>query len=323
MNAFRGLLFFLSSLMIAGNAVAQAPGGGYRILVGYPPGGGTDTVARHVAVGLAEALGQPVIVENRPGASGLLAGEAVSRAGPSSGLLLNMESAFTVNPYLIKNWTLNPYRDFTPVSLIGSAPLFLVVPPAVAARTLKDLIALAKANPGKLTYGSAGSGNTTHLSPELLKFKAGLDIVQVPYKGSGPAVTDLLAGRISMMFTGISAVRGHVNEGKLHPIAVTGTSRAPVFPQVPTLAEAGMPIPELNLGTWWGLVGPPGMPRDTLARLAQAIRTATENAAVREKLAALNIRTINSSPEEFSRLIREESASYGDLIKRTNIRLGD
>src|SRR3989304_3125862 len=233
MIKLHGLAILVWCLLLAGNAGAQIGGGGegYRILVGYPPGGGTDTVTRHIAVGMAEALGQPVIVENRTGASGLIAAEAVSRAAPNGRLLLNIDQGFIANPFLMKNWSLVPHRDVTPISLMGSAPLILVVPPSVTARTLQELIALAKANPGKLTYGSAGSGNTTPLSPELLKFKAGLDIVQVPYKGSGPAVTDLLAGRISMMFTGISAVRGHVNEGKLHPIAVTGRSRAPGCPQ--------------------------------------------------------------------------------------------
>ena len=316
-----GLAAIALGFALAGNAAAQSDA--YRILVGYPPGGGTDTVSRHIAVGLAEALGQPVIVENRPVASGLAAGEAVSQAGPASRLLLTMEGAFTVNPYLMKNWTLNPNKDLTPISLMGSAPLILVVPQSSQAKTLQELVALAKSNPGKLTYGSAGTGNTTHLSAELLKFKAGLDIVQIPYKGSGPAVTDLLAGRISMMFTGISAVRGNILEGKLIPIAVTGASRAQVFPQVPTLAEAGVPMPELNLGTWWGLAGPREMPRDLVSRINHGVKTATENGAIKEKLAALNIRTLSSTPEEFANLLREDSATYGDLIKRANIKLNE
>ena len=325
MIKLHGLAILVWCLLLAGNTGAQIGGGGegYRILVGYPPGGGTDTVTRHIAVGMAEALGQPVIVENRTGASGLIAAEAVSRAAPNGRLLLNIDQGFIANPFLMKNWSLVPHRDVTPISLMGSAPLILVVPPSVTARTLQELIALAKANPGKLTYGSAGSGNTTHLSPELLKFKAGLDIIQVPYKGSGPAVTDLLGGRISMMFTGVSAVRGAIADGRLYPIAITGTSRSQVFPQVPTLAEAGVPIPELNLGTWWGLAGPPEMPRDVVARIAQAVKAAAENATIREKLAALNIRSVSNTPEEFLDMVRAESASYGNLLRRANIKLGD
>ncbi len=321
---FRGLCFALC-LSGIGYANAQpATTGGLRIIVGYPPGGGTDTVTRHIAAGLADVLGYAVVVENRPGASGLIGGEAVSRAAPDGRTLMTMESAFTVNPSLRKTWTLDPTRDFTQVSLMGTAPLILVVHPAIPAKTLAELLAYAKANPGKLTYGTAGTGNMTHLSPELMKFKAGgLDIVHVPYKGSGPAVTDLLGGRISLMFTGISAVQGHVNEGKLRAIAITGTSRSLVLPQVPTLAEAGLPVPELDLGTWWGLVAPPNMPRDLVTQLNLAIRKVTENPAVREKLASVNIRAVSNTPEEFTKLVRDEVVTYTALVKRGNITVGE
>jgi tripartite-type tricarboxylate transporter receptor subunit TctC len=290
-----------------------------RLIVPYPPGGGTDILARQIAQGMAENLAQPVVVENRPGGNGQIAGDVVSKAEPDGTTLLVVENAFVLNPYLFKEYTVNPVRDFMAVSLMGTAPLVMVVNPSVPAANLREFVAYAKANPGKLSYGSAGNGNPTHICPELFKLATGTDILQVPYKGSGPAITDLMGGQVSMMFTGISAVKGFVEAGRLRAIGLTGKTRSQVLPQVPTLAEAGVPIPDLDQGTWWGVVGPAKLPKPIAARLAQSIHTAGQTAAIKSKLQSMSIEPLSNSPEEFASWISAASAKYGDLVKRARI----
>ena len=320
MNRFPSNVLAMLLSLVTGVAVAQAfPDRPIHLIVPYPPGGGTDTLARQIANGMGEALGKTVIVENRGGANGRIAGEAVAHAAADGYTLLVVDNAFASNPSLFKDNPLNPIKDFTPISLTGTAPLVLVIGASVPANSLKDLITLAKASPGKLTYASAGNGNTTHLSPEMMKLSSGVSIQQIPYKGSGPAVTDLVGGQVTMMFTGISAVKQFIDTKQLKALAVTGTKRSTLLPNVPTMAEAGFPLPDLDLGSWWGIVGPAGIPKEVVAKLNEAIKNATDSPGIREKLQAQNIDPRSDSPQEFAKLINDETGKYADLVKRAKI----
>ncbi|MFO1302169.1 MAG: tripartite tricarboxylate transporter substrate binding protein [Burkholderiales bacterium] len=303
-------------------AVAPAqtfPERAIKIVVPYPPGASTDILARQMAEGMGQALGQSVLVENKPGGNAIIGLQSVATSPPDGYTLAFLDPSFASNPSLQKDV---PYslKNFAPVSLAGTAGLIWVVHPDVKAATAKEFIALAKAEPGKLTYGHSGIGSPPHLAPEFLKAKAGIDVLAVPYKGSGPAVQDLLGGRLSMMMTGVSAVKQHVDTGKLRAIAVTGKARSPVMPNVPTLSEAGVPIPELEEGTWWGIAAPAGTPPAVIARLNKAMEQAASNPAIKEKLAAQNILTLHSTPEAFSALIVKETAAYADVIKAAGIK---
>lgn len=313
---------WLSAALALGTGAGWAqPAGGkpIRLIVPYPPGGGTDILARQIARGMSERLGVQLVIENKGGANGLLAAEQVARAEPDGNTLLVMDNALVVNPYLFKDFTLNPEKDFSAISLMGTAPLVLVVNPAVPADSVKELVAYAKAHPGKLSYGSAGNGNPTHIAPEMFKLATGTDILQVPYKGSGPAITDLVSGQVSMMFTGISAVKGFVGAGRLRPLAVTGKIRSTTLPNVPTLTQAGTPIAELEQGSWWGIVGPAGLPAAAATRLAQAVQSAAQDADIRARLASMSITSVSNTPDEFARWIGAESVKYATLLKRANI----
>ncbi len=320
MNLSRRTLMALAAAMAGTRTWAQAVAGRpIRLVVPYPPGGGTDTLARHIAKGMETRLGVTVLVENKGGANGFIAGSMVARADPDGTTLLVVDNAITVNPELFKTFTLKPERDFAAVSLMGTAPLVLVVNPEVPVKNVKDLVAYAKANPKKLTYGSAGTGNTTHLCPEMFKLATQTDIQQIPYKGSGPAIVDLVGGQVSMMFTGISAVKQFVESGKLRALAVTGRSRSQAMPEVPTLAEAGVAIPELDQGTWWGIVGPAGLPMKDALNLAMAIESAGQDPETKARLNAMSITPVANKPDEFSRWISSEVIKYADLVKRAHI----
>lgn len=290
-----------------------------RLVVPYPPGGSTDILARHIAKGMSSQLGLPVIIDNRGGANGMIAAENVARAEADGSTLLVVENAITVNPFLFKDFTVRPDKDFSAISLMGTAPVILVVNPSLPVSNVKELVAYARANPQKLSYGSGGNGNPTHICPEMFKLATGTEILQVPYKGSGPAVTDLIGGQVSMMFTGISAVKSFVEAGKLKAIAVTGTKRSPAMSQVPTLAESGIPIPELDQGSWWGIVGPSGMSRPMTLRIAEAIRQAGQDSDTRAKLEAVAITPLANSPEEFTRWIASELDKHANLVKQAKI----
>lgn len=312
---------FAASLMLA-SFWAAAQGGAdrpIRLVVPYPPGASTDMLSRHIAEGMSEALQQRVVVENRPGANSVIGISSVAKAAPDGYTLTVVETSFAVNPSLHANI---PYAlsDFAPVSLMGTAGLIWVVHPSVPADNAKALVDLLRAQPGKYNYGHAGTGNPTHLGPELLKAKVGLDIVSVAYKGSGPAVQDLVGGSISMMFTGISAVKSYVETGRLKAIAVTSKTRSSIMPDVPTMSEAGISIPELEQGTWWGIFAPAGTPKEVIDRLNDAVARAAQSPAIQQRLAALNIRPMHSTPQAFKDLVVSETAMYADLVKRANIK---
>lgn len=290
-----------------------------RMIVPYPPGGPTDILARVVAAKLGNTLGQPVVVDNRPGAGGIVGSDAVAKSSPDGYTVLLGVFDITVNASLYKKLPFDPRRDFTPISLVGVSPLALVVSSTLEATTLADLIALAKRRPGKLTYGSAGTGNITFLGMELFKASQGIDIMPVPYKGIAQALSDLLGGTISMCLVGISATRSQIESGKFRALAVTGTRRTSVLPDVPTFAEAGAPLPDMDLGSWWGVAGPARLHRDVVQKLNQGLVATAAAPEVQAQLAALTIEARSSTPAELAELMRSETEKWARVIERAKL----
>ncbi len=304
----------------AGPAAAQKfPERAIRLVVPYAPGGATDIVARQVAVKLGEVLGQQVLIENKPGANANLGGDFVAKSTPDGYTLLMGDLTLAVNPGLLKAMPFDPIKDLTPVGPVAHAPLALVVHPAVQAGTLREFIELARRNPGKLSYGSAGNGNPTQLAAEVMKTAASLDILQVTYKGAGPAITDLTGGQISMIIAGVSSVHTFVTAGRLRALAVTGQKRSATLPNVPTFQEAGLPLPEMNLGSWWGIFGPAGLPKDIVSRLNAALNTALAATVVKEQMQALSIEAEPGDAETLTDRMKSETAKWGRVIKAANI----
>ena len=305
---------------LASAAFAQSyPSKPVRMLVGFPPGGGTDILARIVAQRLSDTWGQPVIVENRPGASATIAAAAVAQS-PPDGYTLSMGQLTpnAIAPALFTKLPYNASRDFVPIVLVGTSPNVLVVNPNVGAKDVAELVALAKARPAKLTYASSGAGSLQHIAAESFKSMAGVDIVHVPFKGSGQAVIDLIAGNVDMNFDSIPAVIQHVKAGKLRAIAVTAKKRASGLPEVPAIAESG--YPGYDLTTWWGLFAPAGTPPEVVARIQRDTAAALQNAEVKERFAGLSVEPGGGSSREFAAYVAEEIAKYDALVKRLNIK---
>lgn len=288
-----------------------------KLMVGYAPGGATDIIARTLAAKLADSLGQPFVVENRPGATSNIASEMVAKSVPDGYTLLIGTIANATNMTAYKNPGYDTLKDFTPITQAMSAPSVLAVHPAVPARTLKDLIALAKAQPGKLTFASSGSGGSPHLAGELLKLRAGVDLLHIPYKGATQAMTDLLGGQVTMSFqTALSAVP-HLQGGKLNVIAVAAHRRMAQLPNVPTMAEAG--LADFEVSSWNGLFAPAKTPGAVVARLHEATVKALAAPDVREKLAAQGAEAVGSSPEEFRAYVRAEIDKWARVIRAAGI----
>ena len=303
------------------DALAQTyPTRPIRLFIGYAAGGATDVLGRFIATPLGEVLGQTIVVENRPGAGAMLAGELVAKSTPDGYSLLYGDISLVINPSLRKSIPYDVRKDFTPIGLAGAAPLILVVNASFPGKDLQQLIDYAKKTPGKLTYGSGGIGNTTHLIPEMFKEKYGLDILHVPYKGSGLAVTDLVAGRVSLAVIGLSVARSFIDSGKLRVLAVTSGKRTAALPGVPTFAEAGAPLSDGGLGSWWGLFGPPGLPREITVQLNQALAKALAQPGLHERLTKLNIEPATSTPEAFAEWIDKEINMWGGVVRRANIK---
>src|SRR3954469_15597515 len=270
-------------LMLASASVAQSyPSRYIRMIVPYVPGGGTDTLTRTIAPKLAETLGQQIIIDNRVGGSSAVGTEIAARAAPDGYTLLMVDTSFTTNPALYGKLPFDPVKDFAPVSLVASAPVILVVHPSVPIRNVKEFVALAKSRPGELNFASGAPGSSTHLGGELLKSAAKVDVVNIPYKGTGQAITDVLGGQVGMMFAGISTVRQHVRAGKLRAIAVTGDKRAAAMPEVPTFVESG--LAGVDSGTYWGCLAPAATPQDIVSKVSAALHTVVESADVRSRL---------------------------------------
>jgi tripartite-type tricarboxylate transporter receptor subunit TctC len=283
------------------------------LVTAFTPGGPSDLLARIVGQRLSEILHQPFVVDGRPGGGGNIAAEFVARATPDGyTLLLGNNSILATNMSLYKKLGYDARRDFAPIALIGSQANILVVGPRVHANTMSELIALAKANPGKLNYASTGYGAAAHLSAELFKRDAGVDIVMVPYKGAGPALQDLMAGQVDMVFATAASVIGHIRSGALRPLAVTTAKRTPLLPDVATVAELG--IPGFEATTWHGLVAPAGTPKDIIDTLNRATIEALKDPNVRKSLTDLGVDIAGSSPEEFAAYIRLEIPKWAAVI---------
>jgi tripartite-type tricarboxylate transporter receptor subunit TctC len=309
--AAAGLLALLCAL---GPARADYPERPVTIVVGFPPGGPSDVLARVIARKLGELLGQPFVVDNRPGAGGNVAGEVVAHAEPDGyTLLMGNNSILATNASLYAKIGFDPIKDFSPISLIGSQANILVVNPNVPAHTMGELIDLAKANPGKLNFASSGFGAAAHLAGELFKTMAQIDIVHVPYKGAGPALQDVISGQDQMMFATAASVVGMIKGGQVRALAVTTLKRTSILPDIPTVDELGLKGFEAT--TWHGLVAPDGTPKDIVATLHRAVVAALNDADVRHSLNELGVDIVGDSPEEFSAYIQAEIPKWAAVIK--------
>jgi tripartite-type tricarboxylate transporter receptor subunit TctC len=284
------------------------------MIIPFPPGGGTDIMGRIVAQRLAEGLGMQVVPDNRGGAGGLIGTELTTRASPDGHtLMIGSVSTICINPSLHKNLTFDPGKDLAPISLVASTPSMLVVGSTVPVKTVKELIALAKAKPGQLSYATPGSGSSSHLGTELFKDAAGVDILHVPYKGTGPAITDVASGQVTMFISNIPSVLPMLNAGRLRALAVTSLQRTSLRPDLPTVAESG--IPGFEVIVWYGVLGPAGISRPVLVRLNQEVRKLSTLQDVKDRLAAQGAEVITSTPEEFAARIRADRAKWEKIVK--------
>ena len=291
-----------------------------RLIVPYPPGGSTDFIARPVSERLTERLGQPFVMDNRGGAATVIGAEIAARA-PADGytLLVGTVTTLAVNPALKPKLPYHPVRDFAPVSMLSAQPYILAVNPSVPAASVAQLVAHAKANPGKLSFASAGLGSGAHFAGELFNHMAGVDILHIPYKGTGPAITDVIGGRVAILYAGIATLRPFVGSGKMRVLAVTSARRSPGMPEVPTIAESGLPGYETN--TWNSLVAPRGTPRAVIERLNAAIAAILGEPDLRERWAQQGIDAEPGPPARLARHIDAEIARFAGLVKATGLRL--
>jgi tripartite-type tricarboxylate transporter receptor subunit TctC len=286
-------------------------------MVGVPAGGPTDSVARAIAPDLAEALGQPVVVENRPGASAVIATDFVAKSPPDGHTLAFVYITHATNPTLAPNMPYDTLRDFAPVSQVGAQTMVFVAHPSFQASSVQEVIALAKAQPGKLDYAASDAGSTPHLAGELFKYMSGTDIVGIYYKGTAPALTDTLAGQVPLMFVSNISVMPHVQAGKLKALAVTGAQRSPLLPNVPTVAESGLPGYEVT--SWYGIVAPAKTPRSIITRLSAEVAKIARKPELRARLAGQGLDLVTGSPEEFDALIRAEIEKWAKVLKATGV----
>jgi len=284
-----------------------------KVVVPYPPGGPTDIVARVVSQKLSEQMGQQFIVENRPGAGGNIGAEAVAKSPADGYTLLVATTAHAINPSLFKNLGYNLTKDFAPVSLLTSGPLVIVANPSVPAKNVKELIAMGKAKPGSLNYASSGNGQSTHLSAELFATMAGIKMNHIPYKGSAPALTDVMGGQASLMFDTMLSAMPHVKNGKLKAIAVTSAARSPAAPDVPTVAESGLPGYEAI--AWNGLLVPAGTPGDVVAKLNAELKKALDAPDVKDRFSAQGFGAAWNTREAFAKFIQSELDKWAKVVK--------
>ncbi|HYC47335.1 MAG TPA: tripartite tricarboxylate transporter substrate binding protein [Burkholderiales bacterium] len=301
-------------------ALAQwSPTRAIRFIVPYSTGTATDTISRAVAQKLSESLGQQVIVDNLPGANGIVGTEVVAKA-PKDGHTLGMIAAnHVVTPALYRKLPYDTIRDFTPVTILGAVPFVLVVHPSVPARSVKELIALAKARPGQLLYASAGNGSPPHLAGELLKTMAGIDIVHVPYKGLAPGLTDAIAGQVSLIFPAISAALPQAKAGKLRAFAVTSLKRSTAAPELPTMDESGLKGYEVY--SWIGIMGPSGLPKEVVSRLHAEGTRIIKLPDISQRFGALGIDIIGTGPDEFARIMQADLVKFGKIVRASGAKI--
>ena len=315
----RMLLVLALALPCAGFA-QQYPVKPVKLVVGFTPGGGVDINARLLASKLSELLGQQVIVENKPGAGTNIANEYVARAAPDGYTLLINTAAVAINMALYKRPGYDALRDFAAVSIFSSSPNVLVVNAGVPMKSVAELVAHARAEPGKLNYSSAGSGSTQHLSGELFKTLTRTDIVHIPYKGTAPALTALIGGEVHLSYANIPAISAHVKSGRLRPLAVTGPKRAVLMPGVPTMKEAGV---DMDVVVWYGVLAPAATPREIVNKLADAIAKASHSQDVRQRLLEQGAEPLGNTPEEFGRQLKSEVTTWAAVVKASGARVDE
>ncbi len=289
-----------------------------RLIVGFAPGGGVDINARLLAPKLSEHLGQQVVVENVPGAGTNIANERVAKSAPDGYTLLINTAALAINMSLYRDLPFDALRDFAPVSVFSESPNVLVVNAKLAAQNVKELVAMARSAPGKLNYSSAGVGTTQHLAAELFKLRTGTFIVHIPYKGTAPSMTALIAGEVDLSFANIPSIQAHVKSGRLRALAATAPRRDPQLPEVPTMKEAG--VEGVEVVVWYGVLAPAGTPREIVQKLADGIVRATRDTDVRRRMLEQGAEPVGSTPEEFSKLLREEVARWAEVVKISGAR---
>jgi tripartite-type tricarboxylate transporter receptor subunit TctC len=306
------LAVFTAALLALPAAAQPYPAKPIRVIVAFAPGGIADFSARSVSQKLSERLGVPVVVENRPGAGGIAGAEAVAKSPPDGYTLLVTSISHTINPSVRKNLPFDAVRDFAPVTLITDAPNFLVVHPSLPAKSVKELVALARARPGEISYASSGTGTSTHLSGELFKSLARIDIVHIPYKGGGPAVIDLVGGHVQMMFSTLPSVLQLVRAGKLRGLAVTGARRFPAAGEFPTMIEAG--IAGFEVSGWSGMFAPAGTPPEAVSRLAAEIGTILRAPELKERFFAQGAEPVGNTPAEFAAFVSSEISKWKKVV---------
>jgi len=313
-----GHAFAVALLLAAGACCAQAyPVKPIRFIVGFPPGGTNDILARALAPKMSEYLGQPVVIENRPGASTAIATELAARSAPDGYTILLNAAGHATNPALMK-LPFDPVKDFAFITLVAESQNLLVLHPSVPATTVKELIAVSKKRPGVINYGSSGMGTTPHLSAQLFQYMTGVKWVHIPYKGSAIGLTATLAGEISLYFANIPAVFHHVQAGKLRPIALSGTKRTAAVPGIPTVAESGLPGFEVT--SWFGIAAPARTPRPVVERLNAEIVRALGTPDLRERMVATGADPVGNTPEQYTSFVQNEIAKWGKVIKAAGIK---
>jgi len=314
------LCLALAMSFAVGGASAQSyPERPVRIIVPFTPAGGADILARLLARQLSEQWGRNVVVDNRPGAGAVIGSEIVSRSTADGYTLLLTANPHSSNPALVAKLPYDTAKDFAPVTMVASAPLLLVAHPSVAARTVPELIAYAKANPGQLTYASSGNGGPQHLAGELFKHMAGVSIVHVPYKGSSPALNDVLGGQVQLSFASMMPVLPHIKAGKLHPFGLTSAKRIEANPELPTIAESG--LPGFELMSWWGVFAPSGTPQPIIAKISADMVRVLRAADLRERLRRTGVQAAGTSPEEFAAFVRNEIEKVSRLARTAGIKV--
>jgi tripartite-type tricarboxylate transporter receptor subunit TctC len=305
---------------VSGSVLAQSyPAKPIRLIIPFPPGGSTDILGRSLAQKLSEAWGQQVIVDNRGGAGGTIGADLAAKA-PADGytLLMGHIGTLAVNVALYPKLSYDPVKDFMPVSLVALVPNVLVVHPSLPAKTVAELVAYARANPGKLNYSSGGNGSAAHLAVEYFKLQTKTDIVHVPYKGTGPSVTDLIAGQVSMTMTGAPAVMPHVQSGRIRALGVSSPQRIPALAQIPTVAESG--VPGFDATQWYGVVAPAGTPREIVTKLNAEIRKIMQSKEMLERLNTEGAISAAGTPEQFDAYIKSEIARWGTVVRAAGMK---
>jgi tripartite-type tricarboxylate transporter receptor subunit TctC len=324
------LVMSIAALLVACSVIVPAfaqksptdaayPKKSIRMVVPFAPGGGTDIIARLVAQDLSRAWGPPVVVDNRGGSGGLVGTEIAARSAPDGYTMMLCSLGFSYAPALYRKLPYDTEKDFSPISLVATQPFVYVVLPTLGASSMKDLVALARSKPGEIRYGSGGSGGSSHLGTELLRVMTGIDLVHVPYKGTGPALTAMLSGEIHMQLIGISSVVPHMSSGRMRALAVSGAKRSSAAPELPTVAESG--VAGYTFDVWYGMLFPSGTPRAIVGKTNTEINRALKSASLAQRFAAVGLEPAGTAPDEFARIIRAEIIKWRKVVESAKIRV--